>query len=319
MKRIAIAIGTCLLALSATAQNWPTHEVKLIVPGTPGSPPDVIARLLTDGLAARWKQPVVVENRPGAGGMIGVGAIAKAAPDGYTMGIGYNGPVAYGPALYKKMSYDPAKELEAVVMTTSQPNLLVVRADHPARTPKEFAEWARANAAKASYGSGGNGTSTHLTMELFKTVGNFPAVHVPFPNSPQVLVALISGDVHAMMVTEPTVKAMVQAGKVKILAATSKERTSILPDIPTMVESGYPGFEAMGWNGIFVPTGVPRPIVDKISRDVNAVLQDPAVKERIKSMGLIIVGGDAKQFASYVKEDAATWGKIIRQNNLSLD
>lgn len=319
MKRIVIAIVASMAALSAGAQTWPAKDVKMIVPGTAGSPPDVIARLLQTGLAARWRQSVVVENKPGAGGLIGVGAIAKAPADGYTIGIGYTGPVVYAPYLYKKMAYDPAKELIPVVMTTAVPNLLVVRADHPARNAKEFAEWARANLGKVSYGSGGNGTSTHITMEQFKQLGKFEAVHVPFPNSPQVLTALIGGDVHVMIVTEPTVKGAVQAGKVKILGATSAERTPMLPNVPTMAEAGFPTLVVSAWNGIFVPAGTPPDIVQKIERDVNAVLQDPAVKENLKGMGLIGVGGSSKDFMHSIEQEAKAAAPIFRQLNLTLD
>ena len=319
MKRIVIAVAGCLVALAASAQGWPSKDIRLVVPGTAGSPPDVIARLLVNGLAARWKQSVVVDNKPGAGGLIGHSAVAKAAPDGYTMGIGYTGPVVYAPFLYKKMAYDPAKDLIPVVMTTSVPNLLVVRADHPARNAKEFAEWARASGGKASYGSGGNGTSTHITMEVFKRHGNFDALHVPFPNSPQVLTALIGGDVHAMMVTEPTVKGAIQAGKVKVLAATSAERTPMLPNVPTMAEAGFPDVVAAAWNGIFLPAGTPPEIVQRVERDVNAVLQDPAVKESIKGMGLVGVGGTSRDFVNYIQKESAASGSVIRSLNLNLD
>ncbi|MEG1769709.1 MAG: tripartite tricarboxylate transporter substrate binding protein, partial [Comamonas sp.] len=209
MKRVCVVLLACTLATAAMAEAWPEKPVRVVVPAPAGSSLDVIARTLGQRLSVRWKQPVVVENKPGAGGMIGMDAVAKARPDGYTLGVGFNGPIAFGPFMYKKMSYDPARDLLPVVLTTSQPNVLAVPANHPANNVSEFVAWARKQGDKLSYASVGAGSSSHLTMELLKSTAGIEAVHVPYAGSPPAVNALVSGEVQALFTVQPALLPLV--------------------------------------------------------------------------------------------------------------
>lgn len=317
----AFAVGPALLvgAQAQTQAGWPDKPVRVVVPAPAGSSLDVIVRLLGERLKDRWGQPLVVENKPGAGGMLGMDAVAKAAPDGHTLGIGFNGPIAFAPFMYKKMAYQPARDLLPVVLTTSQPNVLAVSASVPAQTLPEFVAWAKQQAGKVSYGSVGNGSSSHLSMELFRGAAGFDAVHVPYNGSPPAAASLAAGDTQALMAVAPALLPLVQAGKVKFLAVTSAQRIDGLKQLPTVAESGYAGFEALAWNGLFAPAGTPDAVVQRINADVNALLKDPAVVESFLRQGLIPGGGSAAQFRAYIESESAKWGAIIRRANISID
>lgn len=321
MNRTAIAFATAayLAATGAMAQAWPSKPVRIVVPAPPGSSLDVIARTLGDKLKDRWGQPVVVDNKAGAGGMLGMDAVAKAAPDGYTLGIGFNGPVAFGPHMYKKMPYDPAKDLQPVVLTTSQPNVLAVQAGNPAKTLPEFVAWAKTQGDKLSYGSVGNGSSSHLTMELFKNTTGIDAVHVPYSGSPPAGTSLAAGETQALFTVAPALLPLVQGGRVKLIAVTSARRVDTMPELPTVAESGYPGFEALAWNGLFAPAATPAATVEKINADVNAVLKDPSVRDALRKQGLIVGGGTSAEFRSFIDKESRTWGAIIKKNGITID
>ncbi len=317
----AFAVGPALLvgAQAQTPAGWPDRPVRVVVPAPAGSSLDVIVRLLGERLKERWQQPLVVENRPGAGGMLGMDVVAKAAPDGYTLGIGFNGPIAFAPFMYRKMPYQPGRDLLPVVLTTSQPNVLAVSASVPAQTVPEFVAWAKKQAGKVSYGSVGNGSSSHLSMELFAGAAGFDAVHVPYNGSPPAAASLAAGDTQALMAVAPALLPLVQAGKVKFLAVTSAQRIDSLKQLPTVAESGHAGFEALAWNGLFAPAGTPEAVVQRINADVNALLKDPAVVESFHKQGLIPGGGSAAQFKGYIESESAKWGAIIRRANISID
>lgn len=320
MKRRLFGLSLVLgLAAAAQADTWPTKPVRVLVPAPAGSSLDVIVRTLGEKLKDRWGQPLVVENKAGAGGMIGMDAVAKAAPDGHTLGIGFNGPIAFGPYMYKKMPYDPAKDLVPVVLTTSQPNVLAVQASNPAKTVPEFVAWARQQGGKVSYGSVGNGSSSHLTMELFKGAAGIDAVHVPYAGSPPAGASLAAGDTQALFTVAPALLPLIQGGRVKLLAVTSARRVESMPDLPTLAESGYPGVVALAWNGLFAPAGTPAATVEKINADVNAALKDPAVQASFTRQGLIVGGGSAAEFKAFIEKEGTTWGAIIRKNNITLD
>ncbi len=315
---LAIALA-CGLSAAAQAQTWPTKPVRVVVPAPAGSSLDVVVRTLGDKLKDRWGQPVVVENKAGAGGMLGMDVVAKAAPDGYTLGIGFNGPIAFGPHMYKKMPYDPAKDLAPVVLTTSQPNVLAVQASNPAKTLPEFVAWARKQGNKLSYGSVGNGSSSHLTMELFKNVTGIDAVHVPYAGSPPAGTSLAAGETQALFSVAPALIPLIQGQRVKLLAVTSAKRVDTMPDLPTVAESGYPGFEALAWNGLFAPAGTPAATIEKINADVNAVLKDPAVRDAFARQGLIVGGGSSAEFKDFIDKESRTWGAIIKKNGITID
>jgi len=319
MKSLVALILTAAMSLSASAQSWPDRPVRVVVPAPAGSSLDIVVRTLGERLKERWKQPLVVENKPGAGGLLGMDVVAKAPPDGYTLGIGFNGPIAFAPFMYKKMPYDPARHLVPVVLTTSQPNVLAVQASNPATTLPEFVTWARQQGNKLSYGSVGNGSSSHLTMELLKSVAGFDAVHVPYAGSPPAATSLVAGDTQALFAVAPALLPMVQGGRVKFLASTSAQRVEGMKDLPTIAESGYAGFEALAWNGLFAPSGTAVDVVSRINADVNAVLAEPAVRDSFIKQGLIPGNGSSADFKAFIEAEARKWGVIIEKVGIKID
>jgi tripartite-type tricarboxylate transporter receptor subunit TctC len=315
----AAAAASGQTASTGSGQAWPTKPVRVLVPAPAGSSLDIIVRTLGDKLKDRWGQPMVVENKAGAGGMLGMDVVAKAPPDGYTLGIGFNGPIAFGPYMYKKMPYAPDKDLLPVVLTTSQPNVLAVQASNPARTLPEFVAWARQQGGKLSYGSVGNGSSSHLTMELFLSTIGVAAVHVPYSGSPPAATSLAAGETQALFTVAPALLPLIQGGRIKLIAATSEQRSESMKELPTVAESGYPGFEALAWNGLFTAAGTPADVVNKINADVNAVMQDAAVREALVKQGLILGGGTPAQFAAFIGAEGRKWGAIIKKNNITLE
>jgi tripartite-type tricarboxylate transporter receptor subunit TctC len=321
LNRRAVVFFALLAAGLAQAQlaAWPGKPVRIVVPAPAGSSLDIIVRLLADKLKDRWAQPVVVDNKPGAGGMLGMDAAAKSPPDGHTMAIGFNGPVAFGPFMYRKMPYDPAKDLVPVVMTTSQPNVLAVNAALPVQSVKELVDWARAHPGKLNYSSLGQGSSAHLTMELFLSEAGLSGTHIPFNGSPPAALAVAQGDADATFMVAPALLAHVRGGKVRLLAVSSSQRPESLKDLPTLAEAGYRNVESLAWNGLFVPAGTPDVVVNKINADVNAALADPAVKSALDAQGLTPVGGSAADFKKTVDGDMKRWGAIIDKIGLKID
>ena len=315
----ALIICGYSMQAAAVAQTWPSKPVRMIVPAPAGSSLDVIVRAMGETLRAHWGQPLIVDNKAGAGGTIGMDAVAKAPPDGYTLGIGFNGPIAFGPFMFQKMPYDPMKDLIPVVLTTSQPNVLAVGAQHPAHNVREFVSWAKTQGNKVSYASVGNGSSSHLSMELLKGAAGFEAVHVPFNGSPPAALSVAQNETQALLAVEPALLSLVQAGKLKLLAVTSAHRLAARPDLPTVAESGYPEFEAMAWNGIFAPAGTSPDIVQRLNADFNAVMNEPGFRQQMAKQGLIIGGGSAAQFKQFIEREMRKWGPIITKTGLKLE
>ncbi len=314
------ATAALLAAMPARAQTgWPSKTVKIVVPAPAGSSLDLIVRAMSDKLGARWGQPVVVENKPGAGGMLGMDVAAKAS-DGHTLAIGFNGPVAYAPFLYRKMPYDPAKDLVPVVMTTSQPNVLAVNAEKvPAKTVAEFVAWAKAQGGKVNYSSLGNGSLAHLTMELFLAEAGITATHIPFNGSPPAAMAVAQGEADATFMVAPALLAHVRNNKLRLLAVSSAQRPESQKDLPTLADAGYKNVESLAWNGLFVAASTPDAVVARINADVNAVLQDPAVKAALDAQGLTVVGGSAADFKRVLDAEVKRWGPIIARIGVKLD
>lgn len=324
LRRTLITLAAAALAAPALAQAqaptaWPTRPVRIVVPTGPGSSLDLIVRAMSDKLGARWGQPVVIENKPGAGGMLGMDIVAKAG-DGHTLGIGFNGPVAFAPFLYRKMPYDPAKELLPVVMTTSQPNVLAVNADKvPAKTVPEFVAWAKGQGGKVNYSSLGNGSSAHLTMELFLAETGIAATHIPFNGSPPAAMAVAQGEADATFMVAPALLPHVRNHKVRLLAVSSAQRPDSLKDLPTLAAAGYPNVESLAWNGLFASPGTPDAVVARVNADVNDMLKDPAVKTLLDAQGLTAVGGSAADFRRTIDADVKRWGPVINKLGIKLD
>lgn len=323
-RRRLLAVAAAALTLVAApgpllAQAWPSKPVRIAVPAPAGSSLDIVARLLGERLAARWGQPVVVENRPGAGGMLGTDVAAKATPDGHTLALSFNGPIAFAPFLYSKVPYDAARDLAPVVMTTSQPNVLAVNAARvPAKTVKEFVDWARAGNGAMNYASLGNGSSAHLTMELFLAEAGLKAVHIPYNGSPPAAMAVAQGEADATFMVAPALLPHVKAGKVRLLAVSSAQPVDAMKELPTLAAAGYK-VESMAWNGLFAPAGTPEAVVQKINADVNALLHDPAIKAALDAQGLSPVGGSAADFKRLVEAEQKRWAPIIARIGVKLD
>ena len=319
-RRSLIALAAAALALPALAQGtWPTRPVKIVVPAPAGSSLDLIVRAMSDKLASRWGQPVVVETKAGAGGMLGMDVVAKAT-DGHTLGIGFPGPVAFGPFLYRKMPYEPGRDLLPVIMTTSQPNVLAINADKvPARTVPEFVAWAKAQGGKVNYSSLGNGSSAHLTMELFLSEAGIAATHIPFNGSPPAAMAVAQGEADATFMVAPALLPHVRNNKVRMLAVSSAQRPDSLKDLPTLAASGYPNVESLAWNGLFASPGTPDAVIARVNADVNDMLKDPAVKTLLDAQGLTAVGGSAADFKRVIDGDVKRWGPVIGRLGIKLD
>jgi tripartite-type tricarboxylate transporter receptor subunit TctC len=244
--------------------------------------------------------------------------VARAAPDGYAMLLGFNGPLAFAPLL-SKLPYDVAKDLAPVIITSSQPNVLAVSASLPAKTVPELVAWARANPGKVSYASVGNGSSSHLNMELLKSVAGFDALHVPFNGSPPAVMATIQGETQMMFAVMQPLQPQIQAGKLRALAVTTARRFPLLPDLPTIAEAGYPGFEALAWNGVMVPAATPKSIVARLNAEINAILRQPEVVEKMHAAGFDLIGGSPEDFGNLIRRETEAWAPVIRRLNLRVD
>lgn len=318
----AIGLGMSTFAVQVQAQAFPSKPIRFVVASGPGSSLDVIARSMQDKLRDTLGQAIVVENRPQAGGTVATGEVAKSAPDGHTWLLGFNGPVAFAPHLYSKLNYDPLKDLAAVVLTTSQPNILAVNANLPVNTTKELVELLRKNPGRYNYASVGNGSSSHLSMEAFKAATGTFAVHIPFNGGPPAALSTAAGDTQILATVPTLIMTQVRAGRMKALAVTGKSRYSLTPELPTVSESGVKelaGFEAIAWNGVLVANGTPRPIIDRINAAINAAMKDPVVQQRMKTAGLDTVGGTPDEFTKLIADDNAKWGSIIQRSGAKLD
>lgn len=322
LSSVLVVAGALSWAGQAHAQAtaaWPTQTVKIVVPTGAGSSLDLIVRLMSDKLAARWGQPVVVDNKPGAGGMLGVDIAAKAT-DGHTIAIGFNGPLAYAPFLYSKTPYDPAKDLRPIVMTSSQANVLAVNAEKvPAKTLPEFVAWAKAQDGKMNFSSLGQGSSAHMTMELFLAEAGLKAVHVPFNGSPPAAMAVAQGTVDATWMVAPALLPHVQSGKVRLLAVSADSKPAGLQDLPAMGEVGYPAVKALAWNGLVGPASLGDAAVTRINADVNELLKDTTVRDAMAKSGLSVVGGSAEAFRQFIADDVARWGPVITKLGVKLN
>ena len=316
--RTFVALATVIAALPAAAQSWPERPIKFIMAAPAGSSLDVLGRTIADKLTARLGQPVVVEDKPAAGGTVATAEVAKAAPDGYTMMIGFNGPLSFSPLL-QKLPYDVAKDLAPVITTTSQPNVLAVNASLPIKSVAELVAYAKANPGKLNYASVGNGSSSHLNMELFKQMAGIDAVHVPFNGSPPAVTATIQGETQMIFAVMQPLQAQIQAGKLRALAVTTAKRFPLLPDYPTIAESGYPGFEALAWNGVLVPANTPKAIIARLNADINAILKEPDVVQKLHALGFDLIGGTPDKFGALIKGESEKWAPVIKRLGLKID
>ncbi len=302
-----------LLAASLpAAAQYPAKPVRLVVPFPAGSTPDIVGRTLGEKLREAWGQPIVVDNKTGAGGNIGTAEAAHAAPDGYTLLIGINGPIAVNRALYKELPYDPEKDLEPLSLLASGAQMLAVHPSVPAADLGQFIAYAKANPDKLSYGSVGAGSASHLTMELLKSQAGIALVHVPYRGFPPVVQDLLAGNIQATFAIIPAVLPQVKAGKLKALAVTSARRTPIAPDVATVAEQGFPRFDATAWIGLLAPAGLPREVAARIASDTQRAMALPEVRELLGKQGFDVVGSTPAEFAKFIRSETAKWTAVVK-------
>ena len=316
-----VAVGCGALALSsALAQStYPSKPVRLVVPFPAGGTTDILARAAAQKLSEAWGQQVIVDNRPGAAGNIGSELVAKAAPDGYTLLMGTVGTHAINASLYAKMPYDHVKDFAPVILVAGVPNVLVVNPAVPANSVAELIAYGKANPNKLNFASSGSGTSIHLSGELFKVLTGVQMTHVPYKGSAPALTDLLGGQVQLMFDNLPSSLAFIKAGKLRALAVTSTTRAPALPDVPTIAESGVPGFEASSWFGILAPAGTPHDVIAKINADVARWLASPDAKEKLAAQGANIAAGSPEDFAKHIQAETAKWARVVKESGAKVD
>lgn len=308
----ATALGVPALSSIASAQSWPSRPIRLVVPFPPGTSPDFIARLIADPLGHALGQSVIVDNRPGAGGNIGTGMVAKAPADGYTLLFTIQGPLVTAPLLIKDLSYDPVRELAPITLVATSPNVLVVDPKLGANTLAEFVRIAKARPGQLNYGSIGIGSASHLAMELFKTRAGLNLVHVPYQGFPQVVSAILAGDVQAAFMVPGVAIGQLRAGKLKALGVTTLGRSATLPEFPSFVEQGYPGFEAISWQAVLAPAGTPAPVIDRVSRELVRIIKSDDVRAKMLSQYFSAAGTAPEALAGLMKSERTRWAAVIK-------
>ncbi|MEO5694653.1 MAG: tripartite tricarboxylate transporter substrate binding protein [Usitatibacter sp.] len=314
MIRLALLSLCAVLSASALAQGYPNRPVKIVVAFTAGSATDICMRVVAEQLTRALGQPFVVENKPGAGGSVGTEQVKNAAPDGYTLVAAGSGPFGINPAIYKSLPYDPVNDFELIGNIVLTPQALVVGAGTPYRTLKDFVSAAKARPGEIAYASLGNGSTSHLTMEAFQSVAGIKLNHIPFKGSSDAQTQIMGGSVPVMSDTVPGVLAQVKAGKLRAIGVAIPQRSPYLPDVPTIAEQGYAGFESVGWIGLAAPAKTPPAVLDRLNAEIKKMLQDPAVKARFEQLAFTAVGDSRAEFTAFVKAEIAKWSKVAKDS-----
>jgi tripartite-type tricarboxylate transporter receptor subunit TctC len=319
MKRTVLAVAAAwALCAGAQADDYPGKPVKIIVPYPGGQASDTIARLVGEKLGKALGQPVLVDNRPGAGGNIGTDIGARSAPDGYTLTVA-SAALPISKHVYRKLPFDPVKDFVPITLMTITPLVLVTRTSLPVKDVPSLVALAKASPGKITFASSGPGTSHQLSGELFKSLAGIDMLHVPYKGSPPAHVDLMGGSVDVMFDNIVPVAPHVKGGKLQALAVTTKTRAAALPDVPTMAEAGYPNFEATAWFGLLAPAGTPQPIVARLNKELVAILQSPEVKERLTGMGATVVAGTPEEFGRFMADEINKWGPVVKRANIELE
>lgn len=318
-RRDFLAATLAVTASSAFAQAYPSRAIRFIVPFPPGGGTDTASRLMAEKFATLLGWTVVVDNKPGAGGNIGLDAVAKSAPDGYTIGMGQASNLAINPSLYAKMPFDPLKDLTPIVSVAEQPVVLVVRADSAMKTFADFVQAVKANPGKVGLAQAGNGTVGHLAGEMLQQRAGLRVLQVPYKGAGPAMTDLLGGQVETYFGSAPSVMGQLAAGKVRALAVSSAHRISALPNVPTVAEQGYPGFDATTWLGLVGPAGMPADAVARINAEAVKILARPDVKDRFVQEGSEPTPGTPQQFAAQIRAEHAKWGTLIREANIHIE
>lgn len=317
-----LLLGLGTLASTPASAGWPQKSIRIVVAAPGGSSVDIVARLIATQLTSHLGQAVIVDNKPGAGGTLAAAEVAKSAPDGTTLLLGFNGPLANAPALYAHLPYDPERDFAPVILTGSQPNLLAVAANVPANSLRELIALAKSQSGKLTYASVGNGSVSHLCMELLKSQAGVDLLHVPFNGGPPATLAVAMGEVQVIFAAPANLMAQVKSGKLKALAVTSLKRFAPLPEIPAVAESGIAGlaqFEAIAWNGLVAPAATPKEIIIRLNREIAAVLSTPEAKQKLFDAGIEAGGGSPEAFGKLIRAETRKWGAVIRATGAKVD
>ncbi len=319
-RRLLLALAAATLCSSgAYAQAWPTKPIRLVVPFPPGGGTDTIARETSQRVAVATGWTFVIDNKPGAGGNLGVDSVAKSAPDGYTIVLGQSSNLAINPTLYAKMPYDSQKDLTPIMLVAKAPLVMVTGMNTPYKTLADAVSVAKAKPGVLNFASPGNGTVAHLTSELFQKAAGVKTQHVPYKGAAQALTDVISGNVDLYMSSVPTLLGQIKQGKLRALAVTSAKRVDDLPDVPTINESGYKGFDAVTWFGLLAPAGTPKDVIAKLNAEFNKALQQPELRKKLGDEGADPAGGTPEQFAALINDEIPRWGKIVKDSGARVD
>ena len=316
---IAGALTSAFASTVPTVRAQTTKPIRLVVPFTPGGTTDIVARAIAPKLALALGQTVVIENKPGAGGSLGAAEVARAEPDGLTLLMGHIGTLAVNPSIYPKLAYDPIKSFAPVAWVVRVPNVLVVHAAAPVKTVAQFIEWARSKPGKLSYSSGGNGSAAHITFEYFKLRTKVFMLHIPYRGTAPSITDLIAGQVDATFTGGPAVMPHIKSGRLPALAVSSKERVAVLPDVPTLAESGYPGFEADQWYGVVAPAGTPPALVARLNAEINKLLLLPEVQQQLAVEGATPTPSTPQAFGALIAREIPRWAEVVKAGNVRAD
>ena len=312
-------VAFAMLSSLAAAQSWPNKPIRYIVPFAAGGTTDILARTIGEKLTVALGQPVIVENKPGAGGGVGAAEVAKAPPDGYTIMGGTISTHAINASLYTSLPYDPVKDFVAITLIARVPNMLVVNNDIPAKNVAELIKLMKANPGKWNFASAGNGTSQHLSGELFKGMAGVEMQHIPYKGSPPALTDVMGGQVSMTFDNITTAWTLAKAGKLKALAVTTAKRSPIAPDVPTLAESGLPGYEIGSWQGVFGPAGIPPEIVKRLNTEIVKIINAPDVQKKLVELGAEPVANSPEEFAAFVKTEVVKWGDVVKKSGAKVD
>ncbi len=318
-RRLLLALAASTLATSAFAQAWPTKPIRIVVPFPPGGGTDTIARETSQRVAAATGWTFVIDNKPGAGGNLGVDAAAKSPADGYTLVLGQTSNLAINPTLYAKMPYDSQKDLAPVVLVANAPLVIVTGVGTPYKTLADAVNAAKAKPGTLNFASPGNGTVAHLTSELFQKAAGVKTQHVPYKGAAQALTDVMSGNVDLYMSSVPTLIGQIRSNKLRPLAVTSAKRVDDLPNVPTINESGYTGFDAATWFGLLAPAGTPKDVIARLNAEFNKALQNPELRKKLGDEGADAAGGTPEQFAALVRDEVPRWGKVVKESGAKID
>jgi tripartite-type tricarboxylate transporter receptor subunit TctC len=318
LRAVGIATALCTVG-QAFAQDYPSRALRIVVPFPVGSGTDLLARAIGQRLTEQWGQPVVADNRPGAGGTLSADHVAKAPRDGYTLLMGNLSVLGMAPALYPKLPYDPVHAFEPVSLVSASENVLVVHPSLPVRSVKDVVALAKARPDAILYSSAGTGTTTHLAAELFRLMSGAQIVHVPYKGSPQAVNDLLAGQVHMSFTSLASAVPLIQAGRLRAVATTGLGRNALVPGTPTIAEAGFPGFEVNAWQGIVGPAGLPGPVVAKLNEGIARALAVPEVRDRMAAVGLVVGGSTPAAFGAYLKSEQAKWADVVRRAGIRAD